>query len=107
MPMTAVEVCRVTPTYGAISRNPTISRTSTAPLARNTRNVASRDGRAVTREAVARGAGVRAAGVRGTVTPGIVATSPPAPAAGGRLGARQGRQGERAVPGLGVWWHGS
>src|SRR4051812_6814710 len=30
-PITAVLVCSVTPTYGAISRSPTISSTSTAP----------------------------------------------------------------------------
>jgi hypothetical protein len=34
-PMIAVLVCSVTPTYGAISRRPTISSTSTAPEQRN------------------------------------------------------------------------
>jgi hypothetical protein len=32
-PMTALLVCSVTPTYGPTSRSPTISSTSTAPLA--------------------------------------------------------------------------
>src|SRR3954451_16018513 len=43
-PITELLTCSVIPTYGPTSRNATISRTSTAPLAKKTRAVARRDG---------------------------------------------------------------
>ncbi|SCG54809.1 hypothetical protein GA0070613_2468 [Micromonospora inositola] len=46
MPMTELVTWRVTPTYGPTRRNETVSRTSTAPLERNTRTAASPFGRA-------------------------------------------------------------
>ncbi|GAA4579423.1 hypothetical protein GCM10023176_57110 [Micromonospora coerulea] len=44
--MTELVTWRVTPTYGPTRRSETVSRTSTAPLERNTRNAASPLGRA-------------------------------------------------------------
>ncbi|CCH21512.1 Protein of unknown function [Micromonospora lupini str. Lupac 08] len=40
MPMTELVTWRVTPTYGPTRRNATVSSTSTAPLAKKTRNAA-------------------------------------------------------------------
>src|SRR3954466_8084127 len=45
-PITAVLVCSVTPTYGAISRSPTISSTSTAPELRKVTPPATQPGSA-------------------------------------------------------------
>src|SRR5690242_7675191 len=44
MPITELLTCSVTPTYGPTSRSATISRTSTAPLARKTSAVARPEG---------------------------------------------------------------